>query len=163
MDYIRERMYSTFFGENYDSSIQIKLYLEKAQHQESKTKEFVQNIWQYESDENYAIFLNKKAQFGVRHVNIVNGDVFIGEIQSDVTEGYINAKDYVTDLYDNITVPIIYYDRMQSTGYESFSKKLHEDFQLDSSFTLPLKISHRQKDIMEKIYDVYSACPVNLS
>ena len=97
------------------------LHLEKCKVTHTKNKEQVTHIHTYKLEDNYELTISKRGSFGVRHVMIDNGDVFIGEVPPDVQpENYIDAKKYISNICDEVQVLCVHYNKFQDFGYESF-------------------------------------------
>lgn len=82
--------------EDLKSSSKMLLHLEKSKILEYKNKESFSNVYSYRTDENYELTISKRGNFGVRHVIIDNGDVFIGESQPHpLPADYVDARKYI--------------------------------------------------------------------
>jgi len=148
LDQIREDLSSVACGENLTSKV--VLHLEKSSSLESKYKEFNSNIHTFMPGDNYKVSCNQPP-FGVKHVKIRNGDAFVGEITSESP----NAKKHITEIYDNVVITCKHYDKLQKSGYKSYSISLMETNNLATTFPLKTKLSSTQRELMMQLGEIY--------
>ena len=64
----------------------------------------------------------------------------------------IDACCLIRSLYNTIKIEAIYHDNLTFFEYKSFSKKLFEEHQLGTTFSITLQLSSNQLEVMRAIY-----------
>ena len=158
------------------------LHLEKCKITYTKNKEQVNHIHTYKLEDNYELTISKRGSFGVRHVMIDNGDVFIGEVPPDVQpDNYIDAKRYISNICDEVQVLCLHYNKFQNFGYESFGESVLQrteeqqsgglgsgnageiqEGNMNKRFVLSTKLSYCQTQIMGQIAERFRGTGVGV-
>lgn len=161
---IRADLYTKVFGSNPEDLQNMYLHLEKSRFQEPKNKEFAIMVNTFKPDDNYDLIIGKKGVFGVKHVAIDNGDVFIGEMMPNpYPVDYIDAKKFISETCNEVCIIAKLYDKYEKFGYRSFSKHIINAAENCEEFQMKTKLSHFQRDLMQQIADRFKHLLPNLT
>lgn len=129
----------------------IRLYIEKSTENPMNPHEL--NISIIESSENFELhFSTKSPHNAIGKVRLMNGDIIIcEEILENIPLDYITAKEYLTNLYQNIYVNISYYNKYLKFGFESFSVQVLNTMPESYILKLTLKLQDSINEVKTQV------------